>query len=79
MRFIELAMSKTRIINIDETWLGMEDYRRMKWTSRRDKNSVPKKLWAENISLILALDNYGESYVALTQVNTDSDMMCLFI
>ena len=30
-RYIEVSMAKTRIINIDETWLGMEDFRRMKW------------------------------------------------
>lgn len=30
------------------------------------------------ISLILALDNFGQSYVALTQINTDSDVMILF-
>jgi hypothetical protein len=31
MVFLEAAMTKTRIINIDESWLGMEDFRRMKW------------------------------------------------
>lgn len=31
MVFLEAAMKKHRIINIDETWLGMEDFRKMKW------------------------------------------------
>jgi hypothetical protein len=31
MVLLEAAMTKTRIINIDESWLGMEDFRRMKW------------------------------------------------
>jgi hypothetical protein len=72
-------MTKTRIINIDETWLGMEDFTRMKWQAPGATNSIAKKLWAPRHSLILALDNYGESFVALTQVNTDSDMMSLFL
>ena len=28
---IDAAMSKARVINIDETWLGIEDFRAMKW------------------------------------------------
>ena len=31
------------------------------------------------ISLILALDNYGESFVALTQVNTNHKMIFFFM
>jgi len=59
-------MTKTRIINIDETWLGMEDFRRMKWQLPGTTNSVPMKDWSPRISMILAFDSYGESYVALT-------------
>ena len=59
-------MTKTRIINIDQTWLGMEDFRRMKWQLPGITNSVPMKDWSPRISMILAFDNYGESYVALT-------------
>ena len=79
LRYLDLAMTKTRIINIDETWLGMEDFRRMKWQAPGTNNSVSKKQWQPRISLILALDNYGESYVALTQVNTDHEMISLFM
>jgi hypothetical protein len=31
MALLDAAMKKMRIINIDETWLGMEDFRKMKW------------------------------------------------
>jgi hypothetical protein len=31
MVLLESAMKKMRIINIDESWLGMEDFRKMKW------------------------------------------------
>ena len=39
-RYLDLAMTKTRIINIVETWLGMEDFRRMKWQAPDTNNSV---------------------------------------
>ena len=55
-----------RIINIDETWLGMEDFRKMKWQASGTTNSVAKRLWQPRVSMILAFDNHGASYVALS-------------
>jgi Zn-finger domain-containing protein len=66
IKFIELAMRKKRIINIDQTWLGMEDFRKFKWKHPDYSNSIPKKSMTPRISLILALDNFGRSYIALT-------------
>jgi len=79
LKFVELAMKKTRIINIDETWLGMEDFRRRKWQQPHTTNSLAKKNWQPRISMLLALDNYGESYIALSQSNTNSGVIALFI
>lgn len=72
-------MTKTRIINIDETWLGMEDFRRMKWQPPENTNSIGKKLWAPRISLLLAMDNFGESYISVSQSNTNSNTILLFV
>jgi hypothetical protein len=66
IKFIELAMRKKRIINIDQTWLGMEDFRKFKWKHPDYSNSIPKKSMMPRISMILALDNFGRSYIALT-------------
>jgi hypothetical protein len=30
-KFIEVSLKKTRLINIDETWLNQHDFRKMKW------------------------------------------------
>ena len=79
MKLLDTALAKARIINIDESWLGMEDFRRMKWQVPGLTNSVPKKLWSPRISLLLALDNFGESYVALSQTNTNGPVFQLFI
>ena len=79
MHLIRLASTKTRIINIDESWLGMEDFRKMKWRDPGSSNSVSKKTLAPRISLLLAMDNYGESYISVSQSNTNTGTILLFL
>ena len=43
MEFLKLDLAKKTIINVDETWLGMSDFRRMKWTLPGKQTSVPAK------------------------------------
>ena len=40
INFLKLDLSKKTIINIDETWLGMTDFRRRKWQFPGFANSV---------------------------------------
>ena len=54
----QLHAGKT-IINVDETWLGMADFRRMKWCPHKDTNSVPVMQLQPRISMIVALDTSG--------------------
>ena len=63
---LEVYSEGKHVINIDESWLGMEDFRRMKWQAPGTRNSLAKKNWAPRISLLLAFDNFGESYVSLS-------------
>ena len=53
------------IMNVDETWVGMTDSRRMKWCRIGKPNSVPKKNVMPRISMLTALDSTGQLYVAL--------------
>ena len=76
---METLQKKTRWINIDESWLGMEDFRRMKWRVPESTNSIAKNLWQPRISLLLAIDNEGESYFAVSQENTNQTTMQLFL
>lgn len=66
VKLLDLSTKRRRVICIDETWLGMEDFRRMKWQPPGSRNSLAKKLWQPRISMILAFVNSGESYVALS-------------
>ena len=42
IQFLELVQQKKNFINIDETWLGMSDFRRQKWRVHGSTNSVPQ-------------------------------------
>ena len=57
----------------------MSDFRRMKWQHPSYENSVAKKLWSPRVSMILAIDNFGESYVSLSQTNTTTSVINLYI
>jgi len=42
IEFLNLARKKKIFLNVDETWLGMSDFRRMKWQVPGTTNSYPK-------------------------------------
>ena len=60
----EMSKGK-RIINIDETWIGEMDFRRCKWRARGASNSLSSKGVQPRLSLIVAIDNFGELYMSL--------------
>ena len=78
LEFLALARKKKVFLNIDETWLGMSDFRRMKWQVPDTTNSVAKLDIAPRITMILGLDTRGNVYLALAQANSNSDMMELY-
>ena len=63
---LDILDSNRRIICIDETWINQCDFRHHKWRQKGESNSAPQKDVDPRISLIVAIDNYGEVYVTLT-------------
>ena len=41
LTLISLLNRGKKILNVDETWLGMTDFRRRKWREKDTTNSVP--------------------------------------
>lgn len=76
---LRLLSEGKRLINIDETWLTETDFRRRKWRKRGTTNSLPVKAMNQRVSLIAAVDTDGEIILSLTQVNTDSDVLSMFL
>ena len=66
------------LLNIDETWLGMTDFRRRKWQAPNRTNSVPKMQVQPRISLIMGLDTSGSVYASILQANSNGQVMEIF-
>ena len=67
------------VINVDETWLGMSDFRRMHWRPIDRNYSVKTKTVVPRISMIVGVDKLGNIYLCLTQSNSNKSMMGLFM
>ena len=76
---IAIFQEKKIILNLDETWLGMSDFRRMKWRVKGSNNSISKLQLAPRISMMLGLDTLGHVYLSLYQSNSNSKMIELFL
>ena len=69
----------TRLICLDETWLGMSDFRRRKWQARGSSNSVAAFTMVPRVTMLLAVDNQKRVYVSLAQANSNKRMFGMFI
>jgi hypothetical protein len=79
IELLKLMQSKSRIIQIDESWVDSCDYRRRSWQRKGMSNSIPVKKVRPRITMIVALSSRGEIYCSLLQANSDSDTMRLFM
>ena len=79
LRLLPLLESGKRIINIDESWINQTRFLRRIWVPSEAAGSITEKQVAPRISLLVALDTDGKFWCALTQANTDADVMMLFV
>ena len=56
LKLLKLMNTKSRLINIDESWLGESDFRRRKWQSKGLNNSLSIQMIRPRITLIAAVD-----------------------
>ena len=64
---------------MDESWLNGTRFVRRIWAPAYAPATVTDKQVQPRISLLVALDTDGRIWCALTQANTDSDVMTLFL
>ncbi len=77
---IDFPFAKKKIIiNIDETWMNQTDFLRKKWRLKRRTNSMPEITLSNRVSLIAAIDIMGEIYLTVSQSNTSSQIMGMFL
>ena len=72
MELIELMKKGKTILNIDETWLGMTDFRRKKWREKGTSNPIGIAQVVPRISMIVGLDTRGHVYLSLLQSNSNA-------
>ena len=65
LKFLEIDMEKKVVLNCDETWIGMSDWRRRKWCQHRQNNSVAQLQILPRISMLSTVTSEGELYVSL--------------
>ena len=70
-KMIELLSDGTRILNIDETWIAQTNFRQRSWQPRVGCESDILNTVSPRITMIAALDNYGDVYISLIQNNTN--------
>ena len=76
---LPLYNSEKHIINIDESWLSVSDFRHHSWQAKTDQKSMNNRALKLKINMIVAVSNRGKAWLALTYVNTNEQVMQLFI
>ena len=79
LNFLATDFTKKNYLSVDETWLGMSDFRRMHWRPYLMNCSVKTKQVQPRISMITAVDQLGNVFLCLTQSNLNKSMMSVFM
>ena len=78
-KMFKLLEEGKRILNIDESWLPSLEFRSKKWRQRSETNTLSTKALSHRVNMIAAVDTEGHLYLSLTQFNTDSNVMLMFL
>ena len=76
---IKLLQSGKRVLNVDQTWIGATDFRRMKWMPKDSRNSIPMVSVVPRITMFAGLDTEGELYLSLLQSNSNNKVMEIYL
>ena len=78
-KLLEYLKQDFRVLNIDESFLDVCDFRRRRWARIDESNSQPKHNISPRLSVISAIDTDGEVYLSLSTAKTRSEEFCLFM
>jgi len=68
-----------RVINVDQTWLNDTNFHRRSWGRSGQRLTEHHNPVTPRLSMLMAIDTDGNLFAALTQVNTDHRVFCLFM
>ena len=75
----EIYSSNKHVVNIDESWIAESDYRRCRWVTKGEDNSLAERAVGHRVNMIVAVSSQGHVWLALTQCNTDENVMQMFL
>ena len=78
-KMLEVYQTGQRVINVDESWIPHADFHQRRWKRRGMLNTAPDKTLGQKVNIITAMSSDGEVWIALTTINTDSDVLMLFM
>ncbi len=78
-KVLSLMEGGSRLFGIDESWINELSGNQRSWKRLDSRNTVNKKAVYPRLSVIVAIDNFGSMFMAMTQVNTDHDVFQLFL
>ena len=76
---MDILRKRKRVINIDETWINETSFIRKVWGSKGGEGNTTLNAVSPRLSMIAALDTEGNIWFTLTQANTDSNIIALFL
>ena len=79
LKLIEIMLSGKRVINIDESTMGQAVFARKSWQRQGVRNANVVKPFSHRLSLIAAVDTYGQVYFAISQSVVDSAVFSTFL
>lgn len=74
-KMLSIYSQKRHVVNVDETWLPELCYNRFSWQQRGDPASMAEQVMGHRVNLITAVSSQGQVWMALTQCNTDEQVM----
>ena len=78
-KMLKIYSDGAHVINIDESWVPVTDFRSHCWNRSSENNSLPEQVMGHKVNLICAVSSEGLVWLSQTQCNTDENVMQMFL
>ena len=79
IKMLQLLADGKRILACDETWFGETNYSRQSWQKQHQQQSQRNDIFQPRITMMAAVDNYGDAYLSLLQANNNQYTFAEFV
>ena len=79
LKMLDLLVNGKRILAVDESWFGETNYQRTAWQSNASKESQRNNVFQPRITMVAAIDNFGEAYLSIIQNNNNQYIFAEFV